>query len=679
MYFNLLRNSMVLVVMLFVCCIYPFGTVVYGAVDDPFPMYPCIENAVAFWKSVYSRYTTRQGIIHDDSNLDIIYEIVELESPRHPGAENRNQKKIKQVKHKYQTLLASLADGKTPASEEEKRVWALFGDRATRENFRKARQGVRFQLGQSDRFREGIIRSGAYLYEIKRIFNSYGLPEALAYLPHVESSFNYEAYSKFGAAGIWQFTHSTGRRYMTVDYVQDDRRDPIRASHAAAKYLKSNYEKLGSWPLAITAYNHGVNGMARAKQNAGDDFEKILNQYKSQSFGFASRNFYAEFLAAWSAAENYTSYFDDLIMHPPIKTTEIILPAYASAQTLADHFDVDIKTLRDLNPALRKPVFLGQKYIPKGYALRLPQHTDQDPLTLAAGLPKTLFDNKQKPSRFYRVQQGDTAGMIARSQGVPLRDLISANGLGPQATIYVGQNLRIPVPGETLMLAAVTETPKPIQADVPKASLEKMETEAEKGLNVAGPVPEAGETIAAETPLPLETAAEVTPTQVTAGMNPDVVIGNLQVEKITGKGAASIGVIRVEAEETLGHYADWLGIPTQSIRRLNGLRFGSPIRTGERIKIPLAVDKATFEERRYEYHKEMEEDFFAAYRIVGEYMYVVKQGDTIWTLCQQTFELPFWLIQKFNADQELNALYAGRNLKVPTVQKTVGEKNGATE
>lgn len=106
---------------------------------------------------------------------------------------------------------------------------------------------------RKDRFRDGLIRSGAYIDEIKRIFRSQGLAEDLAYLPHVESSFNPKAYSKFGASGMWQFTRSTGKHYMKVGYTIDERRDPIISSHAAAKLLRHNYQKLHNWPLALTA------------------------------------------------------------------------------------------------------------------------------------------------------------------------------------------------------------------------------------------------------------------------------------------------------------------------------------------------------------------------------------------------------------------------------------------
>jgi len=88
-------------------------------------------------------------------------------------------------------------------------------------------------------------------------------------LAHVESSFDVTASSKAGAAGMWQFTRATGKKYLTVNRVLDERRDPIRASEAAAKLLKQNYERLRNWPMALTAYNHGVAGVLRAKEAMG--------------------------------------------------------------------------------------------------------------------------------------------------------------------------------------------------------------------------------------------------------------------------------------------------------------------------------------------------------------------------------------------------------------------------
>jgi len=650
---------------------------------DLFPVYPSIKNAVEFWKKIYTQYSTKQGVIHDDRHLDIIYEIVELQDSNNGGSGKHNQQKIKAVKNKYKEILGALASGKSPASEDEKRVASLFGEQATQKTFHKAKDSIRFQLGQKDRFRQGVIRSGMYLAEIKRIFRSHGLPEELAFLPHVESSFDYQAYSKFGAAGIWQFTHGTGKKYMTIDYSQDNRRDPIYASHAAAKFLKYNYETLGNWPMAITAYNHGLNGMARAQKSSKDDFEAILREYNGRSFGFASRNFYAEFLAALEIASNQEKYFGNMQLATPVKTVEVEMPAYISVKDVADYFKTDVKTLEQLNLALRKPVFMGQKHIPKGYRLRLPEKADQNLKDLASRMPEKMFSSKQLHSRFYRVQKGDTPGAIARAEGVKLAELLMANGLGPRSRIFPNQNLRIPAPNETILLAASS-----VPSSQKRSETILLNKKAEKPVPVSPPPPKpkkediikpVAETIAPPEPT-LANDESVAQASIKENgvpvveVNIDVVTGDFQIEKVINAGAKTVGIINVETEETLGHYADWLGIPTQSIRRLNGFRFGRPIRTNQKIKIPLLkTTKEEFEEKRYEYHKEMEEDFFSVYRVDGVTLFTVKSGDNIWTLCQKTFDLPFWLIRKYNEGQNLEALKPGQQLKLPTVLKIIEE------
>ena len=170
---------------------------------------------------------------------------------------------------------------------------ALWGPNPSAILLRDATQRIRFQLGQADRFKEGLIRSSSWQTHIAETFANQGLPPELAVLPHVESSFNAAAYSKVGAAGLWQFMRSTGRRYMRVDDAVDERLDPYRSTEAAAQLLAYNYRVLGSWPLALTAYNHGAAGMRRARETVGtDDFVKINRTYNSRTFGFASRNFF---------------------------------------------------------------------------------------------------------------------------------------------------------------------------------------------------------------------------------------------------------------------------------------------------------------------------------------------------------------------------------------------------
>ncbi len=304
------------------------------AESDPFPRYACIEPNIAFWKKIYSEYSSDQGVLHDKRRLDIIYGVIELKDPDLPGGRRVNRSRIKAARRKFKLILSKLMRGESPAGPEEQRVADLFGPDAKGADYGSAMRNIRCQTGQKDRFREGVIRSGADIEKVKEIFRDSGLPEDLAYLPHVESSFNPKAYSKFGAAGVWQFTRSTGRRYMTIGYTIDERRDPIISSHAAARLLKTNYEKLQNWPMAITAYNHGISGMLRAKRRQGS-YEAIFEGYRSRLFKFASRNFYSEFLAAREIAKHYRLYFGELKLDVPVDTTEVVLDGYASLPDIA--------------------------------------------------------------------------------------------------------------------------------------------------------------------------------------------------------------------------------------------------------------------------------------------------------------------------------------------------------
>ena len=151
----------------------------------------------------------------------------------------------------------------------------------------------------------------------------------------------------------------------------DERRDPLAAAQAAAQLLKENYERLGSWPLAITAYNHGAAGMQRAKAAHGD-YPEIFRSYNGRTFKFASRNFYSEFLAARRVASDYRRYFGDLDLAAPRPLRSVSLDGYAALTDLCRHFKVSPQVVREMNPALRPPVFNGQKYVPEGYTLNLP-------------------------------------------------------------------------------------------------------------------------------------------------------------------------------------------------------------------------------------------------------------------------------------------------------------------
>jgi membrane-bound lytic murein transglycosylase D len=617
---------------------------------------------------------------------------------------------------------------------------------------------VRGQLGQKDRFRAGLIRSGAYLDEIRTILTSYGVPEDLAYLPHVESSFNPSAYSKFGAAGIWQFMRSTGKQFMEVGYVLDERRDPLRATHAAAQLLRENYEKLGSWPLAITAYNHGAAGMARARQKHGD-YPAIFTRYRSRTFKFASRNFYSEFLAARQVASDHTAYFGTLELAAPAASHTVRLDGYVRFEDLCAHYKVAPDVMKQMNPALRSPVFNDQKYVPKGYELRLPLDAAPIGATLAA-IPSAFYQSAQKPSRFYTVQRGDTAGRIARAHGVRLSDLILANNLSARATIYPKQTLRIPVPGEKIA-PLQPEPPVVVAAEPPVvvAAMDKAQVDTAVSSDARQPVekqpePEASEPLPATReeaqelaappspeqqepevasaavpaempaspvtaapeieaeqempamPAPVSEAAstppeappsisEAPPAPPTAAPpavalppplppapavvipSPAIVSVDVRFDQVSGGDQQPVGLLQVEVEETLGHYAEWAGVRTQHIRRLNGLHFGRTLHLHQKVKIPLdKTNAAAFEEQRYEYHKRLQEDFFAVYRVTELEPYRVQPGDNYWTLCREKFGVPMWLLKHYNMDVDLADLHIHQKLMIPAIQETAAGDPG---
>ena len=604
-----------------------------------FPVYPSIEPNVKFWTKVYSEYSTAQGVLHDSQNLNIIYEVVELKI----GAKTINEKRIQKARGKYKTILKKLAQNPFVSDAEAKRVASLFGKNANRATFQKAIYRIRCQIGQKDSFRYGIIRSGAFMDQIEDIFLSYGLPIDLIYLPHVESSFNLKAYSKSGAAGIWQFVREAGKRFMTVDYAIDERWDPIRSSEAAAQLLKHSYEKFGNWPLAITAYNHGISGMLSATWTKGG-YEEIFNHYKSKVFGFASRNYYSEFLAAREVAANYEKYFGKITRDTPVETREIVLAGYSSIKDLGEYFGVDMATIRKHNPSLRIPVFRGQKYVPKGYSLRLPSDAVQNRMGASTELPWNMYKHHQKSSRIYRVKTGDNITNIAKMHGIKVSDLILANKINSKGVIYVNQHLRLPLSGE---VADMSETPH-----LSFAELRQQRTQA-PGM----------------TSLRTSSAYEATTPASEFVINPAFVGGNLEVEREMIQKGKPVGIIQVEMGETLGHFAEWLEIPTKNIRRLNRFPYSKTLPLHMNVKIPLdKISKEQFEETRFEYHKKIQEDFFSFYEIESQQLYQLKKGDNVWTICNDIFEMPVWLLKLYNPKVDFNDLRWSQKLVIPVIK-----------
>ncbi|MEJ2054822.1 MAG: transglycosylase SLT domain-containing protein [Calditrichaceae bacterium] len=496
----------------------------------------------------------------------------------------------------------------------------------------------------------------------------------------VESSFNYKAYSSAGAAGIWQFTRGTGKQFLKISYEVDERLDPILATEAAAKLLKRNYDALGTWPLAITAYNHGAYGMKRAvRRMKTKKLNAIIKGYRSRYFKFASRNFYCEFVAALHVMQNYETYFGKINFENPIKFKEFPLARYIKYESLSKYLNVNDDLFRKYNPALRLSIYNNSKYVPKGYRVRLP--ADLSPDSLLAAIPETEYYAKQKRSKYYRIRYGDNLSAIARRFGTNVSTLMSINNISNAHYIRRGMTIRLPDKTDAPVFAAIEKNE---QKTVVKTEKFKPENKPEEIKPTGQLASRDADVITITTPIqiepddpPLSPALwypELPDSSIAnvdegiASVMPNTIsMADLEIEFLQEQ--PSVGFISVEPEETLGHYADWLQIRTQTIRNWNKLAYGTPLQLNQKIKLVFTtVDADDFSRKRLEYHRGIEEDFFMNYEITDTTTHVIRNGDNIWYLCNYVYNLPYWLIVDYNKDVDFNNLRAGDELVIPSVK-----------
>ena len=425
-----------------------------------------LENRINFWKEMFTRYGEDDLVFHYRDYPWIIYSVVNVKYLRdqNVGTYAKERDRVaEQEKKRIQNALYALSYGKAPDSELEHHIAQLFmGLPGGRNKYllALAEDQLRYQSGVKELFRKGVIASGRYLEQIEKVFQYEGVPVEISRLPLVESSFNYNAYSSVGAAGIWQFMPGTAKKYMIVGRALDERRDPLASSRAAAKYLKHAYHVLGSWPLAITSYNHGVSGVARAVKDVGStDMRRIIKSYLGSGFGFASQNFYCEFIAALEVEKNYHSYFPDLDKEDAVHVQEVRLERSHNINELVKRYGVDRNTLVRYNPAFLAPIAQGRHNVPTGYLLKLPAGRGMTPFrSEPASEVSENFDelrtigSQAKPDpvragdnvRSYTVAKGDTVSRIARKFGVSRRELMAVNGLANPRALRVGRSIKIP-------------------------------------------------------------------------------------------------------------------------------------------------------------------------------------------------------------------------------------------
>ena len=612
--------------------------------QETFPKPPELQPDVDFWVSIFTAYDSDEGVLHDNRHLGVVYDSVDIPE----GASRRARNRIVGDRRKeLQAVLRTLAGGKrSNLTAEEARVLALWPDDVTNSELSAAVNRIRFQLGLSDRFREGLERSGRWRAFVESEFTALGVPIELAALPHVESSYNPNARSHVGASGIWQFTRSTGRRFMQVDHVVDERNDPFAATQGAGKLLAYNYSITGNWPMAITAYNHGLSGVRRAMRQFGDTaYVDILRNYKGRTFGFASRNFYVAFLAAMEVDQNPEKYFPGVTPEAPTNYEVAAMPSYIAVADLTQALGVSPAQLARSNPALQPTVWQGSKHIPRGFEVRMPAASlDGSIDSLVSRVPSEHWSGEQLPDLFHTVSRGDTLSQIAETYRTRVSTLVSLNNLNSSHRIRIGQRIRLPAAGP----APALDPPAATQA----AAVEEA---------VVARVDEPADVDAA--------VAEVTPATFSAGAAPSA--ANLPTALLSDPSDYDVAddlTIEVHPLETLGHYADWLGIRTQRLRDINGLAFRTPVTVGERIKLEFGdIDIPTFESRRIAYHRAQQDEFFRAHVITGITEHEIRRGESIWILSLRQYDVPVWLFRQYNPTLELHKVQPGTTVRFPVL------------
>lgn len=336
-------------------------------VSSQFQVTPEMKPLVGFWLRIYVQYSVFQTVIFDKENPSIIYGFQDDRDLFRRGVspivqELTSKARLKRTLNQYREAFRSLARNPhkkfslgTPGFQ----IVHAWGNRIrSKKDWIESEQNLRTQLGQRDRVLRGVQVADRFLSPMEKVFHKYNLPSELTRIPLLESSFIIEAQSKCAAVGVWQFLEKSGKEYLKIDKDRgiDERLSPIKSADAAARMFRRNYKILGDYALSIIAYNHGARNLVKLRHKYGlKNIAKLLDpKNKTSPLGFASRNYYAEFLAILFA-ERYRNEVYALPFSKNSYDTEIVkLKKPMTIFQIAASYNTTLDDIRSFNPDIFK-------------------------------------------------------------------------------------------------------------------------------------------------------------------------------------------------------------------------------------------------------------------------------------------------------------------------------------
>ncbi len=334
-----------------------------------------VAEKVTFWTRIFDHYESTVIVVHDTRQVHRIVDIIDFRRAPYrtvPSWSQRQKIANKYVK-RYRQALRRFKKHRLTARKFgaiEQRLYNVYRHDLAR--LLRGQVRLRSQSGLRDTYIAAIRRAQPFMAHMEDIFGQHRVPRELVRMTFVESMFNYKARSKVGAAGVWQFMPRTAREFLHLNRLVDERISPLKATRAAAKLLRRNYRYLGTWPLAVTAYNQGAGSIKRAvRKLKTTDLNVIIAKYRAKTFGFAGRNFYSEFIAANKVYHKLV----DGKRHQPMSLVSVRLPKKVSTASLIKKTSLDKNTLGKHNLCLSPRAFTSKRdmKLPPYYEIYVPR------------------------------------------------------------------------------------------------------------------------------------------------------------------------------------------------------------------------------------------------------------------------------------------------------------------